>query len=157
MGYNRENFNRIKEEYEQKYIKAAEAAEARLFEVHAAIPEVAAIDITLKQTGAQIMSLICSNASDMGERLIKLRQDNELLVQKRKEFLLKAGYPEDYTDIKYECEKCGDSGYVDTKMCECMKRKLIYAGYESSGMSRLLCEQSFENFSLDYYSSSKET
>ena len=67
MGYNRENFNRIKQEYDQKYILAGEAADARLREVHAAVPEVRAIDDILKKTGAQIMSIICSGAPDAEE------------------------------------------------------------------------------------------
>ena len=65
MGYNRENFNRIKQEYDHKYILAGEAADARLREVHAAVPEIKAIDDKLKRTGAQIMSIICSGESDI--------------------------------------------------------------------------------------------
>ncbi len=37
-------------------------------------------------------------------------------------------------------------------MCACMKRELVKCGLESSGLGRLLDRQSFENFSLDYYS-----
>jgi DNA replication protein DnaC len=71
--------------------------------------------------------------------------------------LLRAyGYPEDYTDVHYECEKCGDTGYVDTKMCECMKRSLVLAGYESSGLGELIKTQSFDNFSLDWYKNNAE-
>ena len=46
---------------------------------------------------------------------------------------------------------CADSGFVDFKMCACMKKKIIEAGYETSGMAELLSTQTFENFSLDYY------
>jgi len=156
MGYNRENFNRIKQEYDQKYILAGEAADARLREVHAALPEVRAIDEIMRKTGAKIMGIICSGASDAEEQIAKLRLQNELFGRTRADLLSKAGYPIDYTDIKYECEKCGDSGYVDTKMCDCMRRKLVLAGYESSGISKLLQEQTFDNFSLEYYSSNTE-
>ena len=157
MGYNRENFNRIKQEYDQKYILAGQAAEMRLAEVHNAVPEIKAIDDKLKKTGAQIMSIICSSETENADRQIaNLRKENELLSRARAELLVNSGYPEDYTDVKYECEKCGDSGYIETKMCECMRRKLIYAGYESSGISRLLREQNFENFSLEYYADNKE-
>lgn len=156
MGYNRENFNRIKQEYDQKYILAGQAAEMRLIEVHDAVPEIKEIDDKLKKTGAQIMSIICSGAADAEKQIAYIRKENEQLSRVRAELLKNAGYPSDYTDIKYECEKCGDSGYIETKMCECMRRKLIYAGYESSGISRLLREQTFDNFSLDYYADNKE-
>ena len=37
-----------------------------------------------------------------------------------------------------------------------MRRALILAGYESSGIGALIGEQSFENFSFDYYGSGAE-
>lgn len=157
MGYNRENFNRIKQEYDEKYANARLAASERLFEIHTKLPEVAQIDRVLGETGARIMGIICSGDTNAKEKIEKLRAENTALSKARAELLVLSGYPADYTDVKYECEKCGDSGYVDTKMCECMKKKLVYAGYESSGMSRLLMDQSFDNFSFDYYKNDIET
>lgn len=156
MGYNRENFNRIKQEYDEKYIKARESADARRFQIHSEIPEIAEIDRILERTGARIMGIICSGTANSEAQIAKLREDNGILVAKRKELLASKGYPADYTDVKYECEKCADSGYVGTKMCECMRKKLVFAGYESSGMSRLMKEQNFANFSLDFYKNSKD-
>lgn len=156
MGYNRENFNRIKQEYEEKYINARRLASERLLEVHAKLPDVMMIDRVLEQTGAKIMSIVCSGDADAKEKIALLREENQKITARRKELLLENGYPEDYTDVKYECEKCGDSGYVDTKMCDCMRKKLVYAGYESSGMSALLRSQTFDNFDLSYYVSNKE-
>ena len=36
-------------------------------------------------------------------------------------------------------------------MCDCMKRALILAGYESSGLGKLMQTQTFNSFSLDFY------
>ena len=72
-------------------------------------------------------------------------------MEERGALLKSAGYPEDYTDVHYDCERCGDTGYIDGKMCDCMKRELVMAGYQSSGLGRLIATQSFENFSLEYY------
>lgn len=157
MGYNRENFNRIKQEYDEKYMRARQAATERLFEIHNKIPEIMKIDRILEQTGAKIMGIVCSGDSNAQERIAALRAENQTFAEARRELLELNGYPADYTDVKYECEKCGDSGYVDTKMCECMKKKLVYAGYESSGMATLLREQNFDNFNLDYYKNDPRT
>ena len=81
----------------------------------------------------------------------KLHEENRRILERRRELLLQNGYPEDYCRPRYECEKCNDSGYVDLKMCVCMRKKLIEAGMEASGLGGLLKKQSFENFSLDYY------
>lgn len=151
MGYSRENFNRIKQEYEEKYIRARENADVRRIKIYVEIPEIAEIDRILERTGARIMGIVCSGAADAEQKIARLREENQELVEKRKALLSSYGYMPDYTDVKYECEKCGDSGYIGTKMCDCMRQKLVMAGYESSGMTRLMREQTFDNFDLDYY------
>ena len=151
MGYNREDYIRIKAEYLNKYKKAWQAADLRREELHAAIPDVRAIDAMLSGTGSEIMNIILQGKDGVEEKIEALKQRNVKLQQRRAELLRAAGYPEDYSDVRYECEKCNDSGYTDEKMCECMKKRLVLAGYESSGIGGLIKTQSFDNFSLDYY------
>lgn len=151
MGFNREDLIRIKAEYSQKYAKARQSADERRFELYARIPEVKDIDSLLSGTGNDIMSIILSGKEGSEEKIRALKERNDALLADRALLLKSCGYPEDYSDVKYECDKCGDTGYVDTKMCECMKRALVLAGYESSGLGGLIRTQSFDNFSLDYY------
>ena len=151
MGYNRENYRRIREEYRTKYLKAREAADARRLELHAMLPAVADLDRTLSETGLEIMRVTLEGGADREKKLAQIRERNELLLSARAELLEAAGYPADYSAIHYECEICADSGYVDGKMCTCMRRALTLAGYESSGIGDLLRSQTFETFSLEYY------
>ena len=151
MGYNRENYRRIREEYRTKYLKAREAAEARRMELHSMMPAVAELDRALSGTGLEIMRVTLEGGEGRERKLAEIRERNELLQNARAELLQAAGYPADYSDIRYECEACGDSGYIDGKMCTCMRRALTLAGYESSGIGDLLRSQTFESFSLDYY------
>ena len=151
MGYNREDYVRIKAEYSNKYLKARAAADLRQSELHDAIPEVRSIDAILSGTGKEIMNIILQGKEGAEEKVEALKSRNSKLYVRRAELLRAAGYPEDYSDVKYECEKCSDSGYVDERMCECMKKRLVLAGYESSGIGGLIKTQSFDNFSLEYY------
>ena len=148
MGFNRENYAKIKAEYDGKYLRAEEAAKFRRAEVHAALPEIAEIDRTLAATGLKIFE--ATVRGDQNE-IAKIKEENAALQAKRAELLEIAGFGRDYTEIKYECEKCGDTGTIGQSMCICMRKKLIEAGFESSGMSDLIKKQSFDNFSLDYY------
>ena len=132
MGYNRDDLIRIKGEYREKYQRARRSADMRAEEIYARIPEVKEIDIALSRTALEIMSAISNGKENAEEALARVRTRNASLMEKRGALLKAAGYPEDYTDVRYDCEKCGDSGYVDGKMCECMKRELVMAGYESS-------------------------
>jgi DNA replication protein DnaC len=148
----RENpaFSRIREEYATKYLIAREEADLRRAEIHLAIPEVAEIDRALGRTGLSLMEA-SMQGEDVQARIAAVRKTNEELRHVRAELLVSHGYPADYTEVRYECPLCNDSGFVDTRMCVCMKKKLVEAGFEASGMGNLLREQSFENFDLTYY------
>lgn len=151
MGYNRENFRRIKEEYETKYLQARAEADRRRAEIAERFPEIAELDRAMRDTGIELLRTAVGGGPGAVERLAALREQNETLQATRRELLTAKGYPADYTEVHYECERCGDTGYVDTKMCDCMRRALIMAGFESSGLGHLIETQTFENFSLDYY------
>ena len=150
MSYNRDDFVRIKAEFSQKYIKARERATARRTELHGRFPRVWEIDRLLSRTGMDIMGVIASGRNTE-EQISAIRERNEKLLAERGEILRAGGFPEDYSDVKYDCDICGDTGYVGTQMCECMRRALCLAGYESSGIGALIGTQSFDNFSLEYY------
>ncbi|MBQ7322480.1 MAG: ATP-binding protein [Clostridia bacterium] len=151
MGYNRENYKRIREEYQTKYLRARDAADARRAELHMQIPAVAEIDRELAATGLEIMRVTLTGGETREQKLADIRARNGILQDARAELLRAAGYPADYSSVHYECEACSDSGYVDGKMCACMRRALTMAGYETSGIGTLLQSQTFETFSLEYY------
>ncbi len=150
MGYNKDSYRRVREEYENKYRRAREAADLRRAEVQLAIPAVVALDQQMQSVGLRIMKA-AMDGEGYEDRLAALREENEALRRERGILLAAHGYPADYTEVKYECPLCGDTGYVDCVMCRCMKQKLAEAALESSGMIHLLRAQSFDNFSLDYY------
>lgn len=155
MGYNREIFVRIKAEYLEKYLKARASADCRAQEVYLKNPRIKEIDRVLSRTPLEIMSAITSGREASEDALKTVQARNEELNTEREALLKACGYPANYTDVQYECSLCDDSGYVDGRMCECMRRSLVLAGYESSGLGRLISKQSFDNFSLDYYSDSE--
>lgn len=150
MGYNQDNYRRVRQEYETKYLKARDAADMRRSEVHTAIPEVAEIDREMRLVGIEIMQAM--HAGDGApEALAVVRKKHDALQLRRRMLLAANGFAPDYTEVKYECPLCSDTGFVDCKMCVCMKKKLTEAAFESSGIANLLRTQTFENFSLDYY------
>lgn len=148
MAYNVNNFRRIREEYREKYKKAEADADARRRELWEKVDGLRALDAALSATGPRLLNAILGKS---GESFEKVKSDVERLNQERSLLLATYGFPPDYSDPRYECEKCRDSGYVDGEICECMKLRLRLAGYESSGIAKLMDEQTFETFRLDYY------
>lgn len=156
MGYNKENYSRIRTEYQTKYLKAYEEAERRTAMLHQKSPALAALDRKLAATGAKIAMAALGTGEAYREALERVEQENLALQNERAHLLASLGYPEDYTDPPYECPACRDSGFVGTEMCECMRRALILAACESSGLGILMQTQSFQSFSLDYYAEGQE-
>lgn len=150
MGYNQENFRRIRAEYETKARKAEEAADARREELYGIIPDLRDLDRALSGFGLRLMKQ-AMEGGDTQAGIAALQAENERIQAARRELLARYGYPADYCSPHYECEKCRDSGYVGIRMCTCMRKKLTEAGMMSSGLGALMKAQSFENFSLDYY------
>lgn len=152
MGYNKEDLIRIKALYLEKNTRARNLAALRCDDVYLRLPRVKEIDNILSRTALEIMSAAHSAGPDGAkDAIMEIKARNEALLSERADLLASAGYPTDYTDVKYQCKKCDDSGYVDGKMCDCMKRELVLAGYQSSGLGALISKQSFDNFSLEYY------
>lgn len=151
MGYNAENYRRIRAEYENKFNRARELADMRREELSEKVPGVREIDAKLGHTGLEIMGAILAGGKATESQVEEIRRKNTELQEKRAELLRAHGYPVDYSDVHYDCEKCSDSGFVDGRMCSCMKKALVLAGCESSGLGQLMRDQSFENFSLGYY------
>lgn len=151
MAYNAENYKKIAAQYKDKNLRAKEAAEARREELHRNLPQVAEIDRALSATGLRIMREALKGKEGLDVRIRKLEEGNNLLLEARREILRANGYPEDYSSVHYECEECQDIGFVNGKMCKCMRRALTLAGYESSGVLKLIKKQNFDTFDLNYY------
>lgn len=155
MGYRKENYKNIRAEYETKALEAQKDADMRRAEVYAEIPAVKVLDERLGAFGLRIMQAALKGG-DTQSAIAELRTENEKILASRAELLRTHGFPADYTEPHYACDKCKDSGYVGIQMCDCMRMRLIEAGMESSGLSALMRTQSFENFSLEYYKKNPE-
>ena len=151
MSYNKENYARIRRIYQTKYLKAYAEAERRMEELHRISPELAEIDREMAGFGAEIAMAALRGGEDSERQVHDIEQHNKALQERRAAVLAALGYPADYTLPPYECSKCSDTGFVDAKMCECMRRDLILAAYESSGLGRLMGQQRFDNFDVSFY------
>lgn len=149
--YAYENYRKVKDMIEARRQKAIADAEARNLEVAARSEDIRIIDSEMRGVGLLLFKTACA-----GGDIDKIRKRNLFLGEERRKALVKLGLPEDYTEVKYTCELCADSGFVDTRMCRCFKEMLITENIKSSGMGSLIEKQSFENFNLDFYKNNKD-
>ena len=156
MAYLAEQVREVRQRIENRRLEAEAGAEQRRREVESRSPEIAKIDASLAKTAQKIFEISAAGPDGVREKIEKLRRENGELLSERRAILEVLGYPADYTEIRYTCPICQDTGYDGIKMCACMKRELIAEGFRASGIGRLIEKQSFENFSLDYYRSRPE-
>lgn len=150
--HNYENFHKVKEMIDARRHQAIAESDARRADVQLRIPEIAEIDDELFKTGPQIFRALVTKAD-----VTPLRERNQYLNKRRREVLRANGYPEDYTDVHYNCPTCRDSGFLEnTKACACFRKLLYLENIKSSGMGKLIEEQSFENFDLSAYAHNPE-
>jgi len=156
MGYSAEVVKAVREKFEKKRADAENLSVLHRNEVALKCPTILEIDKALSMTGLQIFEASLKGPEGLEERIEKVKKEN-LEIQKIKRDILEAnGFPEDYLDIKFSCDKCNDTGYVGIDMCSCMKKELVREAYNRSGLGRVLKTQTFKNFDLSLYEDEDE-
>jgi len=152
MGYDSAVLRRASARLERSRKQREEALAKRRKEIFAQIPELSDIERQLRGASMDIIRSCFLSRSDPGPALSVLRDKNMDLQQREARLLEQAGWPPDALDDVPHCKKCGDSGWVEGKMCDCLKA--LCAQEQVKELSKLLDlgEQSFDSFSLDWYS-----
>ena len=153
MGYNKENYRRIRAAYQTKYLKAYEEADRRMEALHLISPELAAIDRELAGTGAEIALATLGTGKGYQERLAAVQEKNMALQALRASVIAKLGYPADYTLPPYECKLGRDSGFVGTagndftfeKIKPIPAEKVAEYGYKQSKKGKRVAVVGFGN------------
>ena len=108
--------------YEHLRRKAEEEAEARKQEVYTRLPRIEEIDGQLIDLGKKMSKSVLGGdlkARNEAKRLMNL------LEEERAVLLTENNFREDYTDIKYSCSQCSDTGLTeDGQRCSCVKQRI---------------------------------
>lgn len=127
-----------------------DAQAAHRQEVYARLPRVQQIDTALRGQMRELAGLTLWGGKAVSEDLARLEAENLRLQQERRTLLTAAGYPADYTDDRYNCPDCRDTGYTDGRMCSCLRR--IYNALVTQQLSTLLRgDERFSKFDLGLY------
>ena len=110
MGYNKDNYKRIRAEYETKTFRAQEEAEARRAELYAAIPELKAMDERLASFGLRIMEAAL-HSKDTQAEIAALRAENERITHERAELLRKNIWQRPISKV-WEAVQCPIGVYI---------------------------------------------
>ena len=106
--------------------------------------EFANINSRLSQLGSALAIIAISGDT---ASLCKMQQEMNELSLRRDEILKSAGI----VDIKYDCDACKDTGYINGKICECIHNSAKQLVIDSLSSALPLDSCRFENFDLNYY------
>ncbi len=151
MALKNSQYYAIMRDYEQKRLKNHDIQTARYEEVYSRLPEFKTLDESISILSVQYGKKLL-NGDDRA--LSSLKEELEILRASKKDLLASAGFPKDYLEPVYDCPDCRDTGYIGNQKCHCFKQAIIQLLYEESNIKEFPDEASFDNFSLDFYSSS---
>ncbi len=136
-----EILNDLLREYSQKKLRAELNLEERKEQLYKLIPRLEEIDNDLNSSGINTAKYILNNSAD-SSILDSLNKKIEDLKKEKENILKENNYSLNYLKPFYDCNVCNDTGFVldnnyKTKMCNCLKQKLLNISFNKSNMYNL--------------------
>ena len=152
MGWDGKVMRRALQRFQGDRRQGEERLEERREKIFARQPRLREIDRELRATMSRIIATALRRGTDPRPAVELLKAENLSLQKEKRELLEQMGLPEDCLEEKPACPLCGDSGYRNGAVCRCLRQ--YYAREQQRELSRMLDlrGQSFETFSLDWYS-----
>jgi len=152
MAYDGRIMRRALQQFEEDRQKRENRFQERRERIFLRQPRLRQIDEELRSTMSRIISQALRQGGDPGAAVDRLRAENLSLQSEKKTLLMQLGLPEDALEEKAACALCNDSGYRGEAVCRCLKQ--YYTREQSRELSQMLDlgSQSFDSFSLDWYS-----
>ena len=135
---------------QSRRLQAKSENDRRHQEISRKIPQIGEINSQLAQTATRLFSLM-QDGKAHAEQIEQLRQENVEAQKLCTQLLTANGYPADYLELHYQCEKCSDTGYYQGKYCSCLEQEIAKAAIRKMNRSAQIELATFEQFSLDYY------
>ena len=143
---------RVSEIIENRRQELQLEAQARRNEIFAKFPRIKEIEERLDATGIKMMNCVLSGSCEPEEAVRRIMSENRAVCEEKRRILTENGYDPDYIEPRSLCEKCGDTGYADGKICSCIKAELNKSMVSDANLSEKLSGQTFEGFRFNFYS-----
>lgn len=129
---NNVSMNTLNKYYDHIRRNAEAAAEKRKEEVYDKVPEIRQIDINLSNLSSKISRGLLGGSSR--QSIEEIKKEVRGLEQERAILLTENNFPYDYTDMKYLCVKCSDTGIDENgQRCGCVKERMGEASLWQDG------------------------
>lgn len=146
----------IKNEYDKRRRKANDQLQARKAELYSVVPRLEEIEDEINSAGLRYNKLMLTGALSPDSAINELDNTLSSLKAEKANLLAINGYPPNYLNPVYTCEKCSDTGFiadsgVNSPECVCYRQQLIDYIYDQSNLT-IIDTEGFKSFSAEYYS-----
>ena len=149
MGYSLEVVQRARARLAQAKEDRESENRQHLAEAYERLPRLREIDIGLRRTMAQAAQAVFTSGGDAKQAMEQARNAN-LALQRERDELAALYFEEGYLDDSPICDHCGGSGYVGSRMCECLAE--LCRQEQKKELSLLSGgKENFSQFRLEYY------
>lgn len=144
----------IKSEYEKRRQSAYDRLLERERETYTRIPELSDIDGQIKLSGIRFNKMLLLGDRASSDIVAELLSKIDALKSEKTRLLVNSGYPANFLEPDYQCQKCKDTGFVEgedgTEKCTCYKQQVLSHLYTLSNL-KLTESENFSTFSDGYY------
>lgn len=151
-----EILNSLLKEYSKKKLKAQIDLDNRKKDLYKKIPRLMEIEDELNSIGISTAKNILNNKGSDDSSIYYLKEKINKLKLEKENILKSHNIDINYLKPFYECNICNDTGYImdsnyKTKMCSCLKQKLLNISFNKSNMSNL-DKENFSTFNENLFS-----
>lgn len=150
MGYGNKIFQAACQELERRKRQAEELADRGRDRFYEQCPRAREIREEMAQNAAGAAKAVLSGG-DVRAEISRMKDRGLALKAEFNQLLAEHHLTEADVTPQYQCLACRDTGFVDGRMCTCLKSLQRRMAFEKLSMSVPLENCTFESFSLDYY------
>ncbi len=140
--------SKLLEEYEARRRSAQLSALNNRKDAYAKYPKLLEFDKKISNVATEFTKRMITGEDVKAEMK---KEISEIIAQKN-EFLHSVGMSLAEFEPQYTCATCSDTGFVDGGDCPCLRARIIKENFKNSNIGTALKNQTFDNFSLDFYS-----
>lgn len=148
MQLQNDQYSLLYMEYTRRQNNARYELEQRYEEVVNDIPAIRDLDNSISEVSVNAATKALEGDESA---LHQLKQKIAEITRQKEVLLTSGGYPADYLNKVFVCNDCGDTGYIGSKKCHCFKKAIVHYLYSQSNIERILEEENFSKFSVEYY------
>ena len=149
MAVNTENMSLANDTLARRRQRNSATLIHRQKEVFDLVPQIEEMGYEITSLGAKYtMATLAKNA----DKAVEIKAEMAMLKQKQQDMLVENGFAADYLEPIYTCRECEDKGFVNGRICTCLRQEIIKQRQNSLTALSPAPKTTFDDFSLEYYS-----